>query len=95
MSGDGRRPCADAEVEPGPRIDLNCDLGEAETPAGIARDRELLGVVTSANGISYVAAPGLGMALYAIDPHWPFAASAALLIGLVLWGRRQLATPVA
>lgn len=51
------------------------------------------GVVTAANGIAYVAAPGVGMALYAIDPHWPFAASAALLLGLVLWGRHRLAAP--
>ena len=48
------------------------------------------GVVTAANGIAYVAAPGLGIALYAIDPHWPFAASAILLLGLVAWGWRSL-----
>lgn len=48
------------------------------------------GVITSANGIAYVAAPAIGMALYAIDPHWPFALSAALLLGLILWGRRRL-----
>ena len=50
------------------------------------------GVVTAANGIAYVAAPGIGIALYAIDPHWPFAASAALLLGLVAWGWRSLRT---
>ena len=49
------------------------------------------GVVTAANGISYVAAPGVGMLLYALDPHWPFAVGAALLLGLLLWGRRRLA----
>ncbi len=48
------------------------------------------GVITSANGISYVAAPGLGIGLYMIDPHWPFVVSAALLVGLVIWGRRSL-----
>ena len=48
------------------------------------------GVITSANGISFVAAPAIGMALYAVDPHLPFAASAMLLIVLVLSGRRQL-----
>jgi MFS family permease len=51
------------------------------------------GVVTAANGISYVAAPGVGMLLYAADPHWPFAAGAALLLGLLLWGRGRLAAP--
>jgi MFS family permease len=49
------------------------------------------GVVTAANGLSFVAAPAIGMLLYAADPHWPFIAGAALLLGLVLWGRRSLA----
>ena len=48
------------------------------------------GVVTAANGISFVAAPGLAMALYLIDWHLPFVVSAALLVGLVLWGRGNL-----
>ena len=48
------------------------------------------GVITSANGISFVAAPAIGMLLYSLDPHLPFAASAMLLIVLVLSGRRQL-----
>ena len=51
------------------------------------------GVVTAANGSAYVLAPGLGMLLYGADPHWPFAASIALLLGLVLWGRGRLAAP--
>jgi len=49
------------------------------------------GVVTAANGSAYVLAPGLGMLLYAADPHWPFAAGVALLLGLFLWGRGRLA----
>lgn len=49
------------------------------------------GVVTAANGSAYVLAPGLGMLLYAADPHWPFAAGIALLLGLLLWGRGRLA----
>ena len=48
-------------------------------------------MVTAANGLSFVAAPGLGMLLYAADPHWPFIAGAILLVGLVLWGRGRLA----
>ena len=28
--------------------------------------------------------------MYGADPHWPFAAGAALLLGLFLWGRRRL-----
>lgn len=52
------------------------------------------GVVTAANGFSFVAAPAIGMLLYGADPHWPFIFGAALLLGLALWGRRSLA-PVA
>ena len=48
------------------------------------------GVITAANGISFVAAPAIGMALYALDPHLPFAASAVLLVLLAMTGRRQL-----
>ena len=47
------------------------------------------GVITSANGISFIAAPALGMALYALDHSLPFAASAALLI-LLSWLSRRL-----
>ena len=49
------------------------------------------GVVTAANGSCYVLAPAVGMLLYAVDPHWPFAAGAALLLCLILWGRGRLA----
>ncbi|MDQ3143497.1 MAG: MFS transporter [Pseudomonadota bacterium] len=56
----------------------------------LAEQGGVAGVITAANGISFVAAPTIGMALYAIDPHWPFALSAALLIALVPWGRRRL-----
>ena len=50
------------------------------------------GVITAANGISYVAAPTIGMALYALEPHLPFAGSALLLLAVVAWGRRALAS---
>lgn len=51
------------------------------------------GVITSANGISFVAAPSLGVGLYMLHPDLPFAASAALLLALALIGRRTLADP--
>ncbi len=47
------------------------------------------GVITSANGISFVAAPALGMALYALDPALPFGLSALLLL-LLSWLSRGL-----
>jgi MFS family permease len=49
------------------------------------------GVITSANGISYIAAPTLAMAMYALDTHLPFVAATLLLLGLIVWGRRRLA----
>lgn len=60
----------------------------------LAEQGGVAGVVTAANGLSFVAAPGIGMLLYAADPHWPFIAGAALLLGLMLWGRRRLTTPI-
>jgi MFS family permease len=65
--------------------------GGASLAVPLAEQGGVAGVITSANGISFVAAPALGMALYAIDPRIPFALSAALLIGLAIHGRRGLA----
>jgi hypothetical protein len=64
--------------------------GGASLAVPLAEQGGVAGVITSANGISFVAAPALGMALYAIDPRIPFALSAALLIGLAIHGRRGL-----
>ncbi|HUG45733.1 MAG TPA: MFS transporter [Sphingomicrobium sp.] len=47
------------------------------------------GVITSANGISFIAAPAIGMALYALEPSLPFAISAVLLV-LLAWLSRSL-----
>ena len=52
--------------------------GGASLAVPLAEQGGVAGVITAANGIAYVAAPTVGMALYAIDPHWPFAVSAAL-----------------
>lgn len=49
------------------------------------------GVITSANGIAFVAAPGLGMALYGLDVRLPFAISALLLLSVTAIGRSRLA----
>jgi len=48
------------------------------------------GVITAANGIAFVAAPALGMAIYAIDDRLPFAVAAVLCLALIAWGRRRL-----
>jgi len=49
------------------------------------------GVITSANGISYVLAPALGISLYGWQHALPFTAFAFLLLLLVAIGRRRLA----
>jgi len=56
----------------------------------LAEQGSVAGLVTAANGLSFVAAPGIGMLLYSVDPHWPFVVGAALLLGLILWGRGSL-----
>ena len=67
--------------------------GGASLAVPLADQGSVAGVVTAANGSAYVLAPGIGMLLYAADPHWPFIAGAALLLGLLLWGRGRLAAP--
>ena len=57
----------------------------------LAEQGAVAGVITSANGISYVLAPSLGMALYALDPHLPFGVAALVVFALVFWGRARLA----
>jgi len=48
------------------------------------------GVITSANGISYVLAPALGIGLYGWQHDLPFAVFALVLIGLAAAGRSRL-----
>jgi MFS family permease len=56
----------------------------------LAEQGAVAGVITSANGISFILAPAVGMALYAVDKHLPFGISAAILAALILWGRARL-----
>ena len=64
--------------------------GGASLAIPLAEQGGVAGVITATNGIAYVAAPTVGIALYGVDPHWPFALSAALLVALLLWGQRAL-----
>ena len=64
--------------------------GGASLAVPTGEQGSVAGVITSANGISYVAAPGLGMALYLVNPNLPFELSAIVLVLLALWGRRAL-----
>ena len=55
----------------------------------LSQQGAVAGVITAANGISWIVAPALGMALYALDPNLPFAISALGLI-LLAWLSRRL-----
>jgi len=48
------------------------------------------GVITAANGISYVLAPTIGISLYGVNHDLPFAAFALLLLALAGYGRSRL-----
>ena len=43
------------------------------------------GMVTSVNGVAFIAAPAAGVALYGLAAPAPFLATAALMLGLALW----------
>ena len=43
------------------------------------------GMVTSVNGVAFIAAPALGVGLYAFAIPLPFIATAVLMLGLALW----------
>ncbi|HEX8583688.1 MAG TPA: MFS transporter [Allosphingosinicella sp.] len=54
----------------------------AVTPA---EQNVVAGMVTSVNGVAYIAAPALAVALYGISLPLPFLLTAALMLGLALW----------
>jgi len=56
----------------------------------LAEQGAVAGVITAANGISFVLAPAIGMALYALAPELPFAVCAVLLVALLVFGRARL-----
>jgi MFS family permease len=64
--------------------------GGASLAVPLAEQGSVAGIITAANGISYVAAPGLGMALYMADPSLPFGLCVLLLLGLAAWAPRSL-----
>jgi hypothetical protein len=57
----------------------------------LAEQGAVAGVITAANGISYVLAPALGIGFYGWNHDLPFAAFALLLLALAAIGRRRLA----
>jgi MFS family permease len=57
----------------------------------LAEQGAVAGVITAANGISYVLAPALGIGLYGRQHDLPFIVFGLLLVGLAAVGRRKLA----
>jgi MFS family permease len=57
----------------------------------LAEQGAVAGVITAANGISYVLAPAVGIGLYGWWHNAPFAVFALLLLGLAMLGRQRLA----
>jgi hypothetical protein len=43
------------------------------------------GMVTSVNGVAFVAAPAVGVALYGLSMPLPFLVTGALMLGQALW----------
>jgi hypothetical protein len=52
------------------------------------------GMVTSVNGIPYIAGPALGVALYAVWMPLPFVLTGVLMLALALWVKLRV-TPSA
>jgi hypothetical protein len=64
--------------------------GGASLAVPLSEQGAVSGVITAANGISFIAAPAVGMALYLLNSNLPFAVSAILLLSLLIWARRRL-----
>ena len=56
----------------------------------LAEQGAVAGVITSANGISFVLAPAIGIGLYELHPDAPFLVCSALLLLLAAAGRKLL-----
>jgi MFS family permease len=65
--------------------------GGASLAVPLAEQGRVAGVITAANGISYVLAPTIGIALYGLNHDLPFAVFALLLLGLAWFWRTRLA----
>lgn len=64
--------------------------GGASLSVGRGEQNAAAGMVTSVNGIPYIAGPPLGVALYALWKPLPFIATGAVMLALVLWVRLSL-----
>ena len=57
----------------------------ASIAVGLEEQNAVAGMVTSVNGVAYIAAPAIGIALYGISLPMPFLATGILMVGLAVW----------
>lgn len=57
----------------------------ASLAVSLDEQNAVAGMVTSINGLAYVAAPTLGVAIYGLGLAWPFLGTAVLMLGLAVW----------
>src|SRR4051812_1010375 len=62
----------------------------ASLAVGLDEQNAVAGMVSSVNGIPYVAAPTLGVALYGFGLPLPFVATGVLMLGLTVWTALRL-----
>jgi hypothetical protein len=62
----------------------------ASLAVGLDEQNAVAGMVTSVNGVAYIAAPAIGIALYGISLPMPFLATGILMIGLAGWTALRL-----
>jgi hypothetical protein len=57
----------------------------ASLAVNLSEQNAVAGMVTSVNGVAFIAAPALGVALYGVSMPLPFLATAVLMLGLAAW----------
>ncbi len=62
----------------------------ASLAVGQSSQGAVAGMITAANGLAFIVAPGLGVWLYTQSRSLPYWISAALILGLLAWGWRRL-----
>jgi len=62
----------------------------ASLAVGLDEQNAVAGMVTSVNGVAYIAAPAIGIALYGISLPMPFLATGMLMVALAGWTALRL-----
>ncbi|HZF43335.1 MAG TPA: MFS transporter [Sphingomonadaceae bacterium] len=62
----------------------------ASLAVGQSGQGAVAGMITAANGLAFIVAPGLGVWLYSVAEPLPYWVAAALTLGLLAWGWKRL-----